>query len=51
MNQLDTILTSLVDSAFPITRGESPSENGLPLLHLLNLAVYGQKELEDSYDE
>lgn len=51
MDLLDAILTSLVDSVFPIMRGESPGENRLPLLHLLNSAVYGQTGLEDSYDE
>ena len=51
MDPLDTMLTSLVDSAFPIT-GEKPDDLDCPLLlQLLNPIVYGQKEVEDNHDE
>ena len=49
MNPLDTLLTSLVDSAFPVM-GDMHDDLDCPLLlRLLNPVVSGQKEVEDSY--
>ena len=47
MELLDAMLTSLVDSAFPIA-GDRPDDPDCPLL---NPIVHGQREPEDSYDE
>lgn len=47
MKLLDAMLTSLVDSAFPIA-GDRPDDPDCPLL---NPIVHGQREPEDSYDE
>lgn len=47
MKLLDAMLTSLVDSAFPIA-GDRPDD---PDCLLLNPIVHGQREPEDSYDE
>ena len=40
MNPLDTILSTLVDSAFPITKEFPCSTDCPPLLRLLNPVVY-----------
>lgn len=49
MDPLDTLLTSLVDSAFPVMRDMHDDLDCPLLLRLLNPVVYGQKEVEDSY--
>lgn len=51
MNPLDTILTSLVDAAFPIVQDEPENLNDPQLLHFPNPIAYGQTEAEDCRDE
>lgn len=48
MDPLDTILTSLIGSAFPVMRDKPDNQNCPLLLRLLNPIVYGQREVEDS---
>lgn len=50
MDPLDTILTSLVDSIFPVTRGKPASSDGL-MPCLLGSIVHKQREVKDSHDE
>lgn len=49
MNPLDILLTSLVDSVFPVMRDKPDNLDYPPRLCLLNPIVYGRREAEDSH--
>lgn len=51
MDPLDDILTSLVDSAFPVMEDRPDDPDCLPLPYPLNPVVYGRREEGDRHGE